>query len=749
MKKPIISFLVALAIMFSVLGLPAYAAEEDAGIVVYQQTFDDILNSQGVGLTDAKIKERDTTFAMLGSRSEYGASAAVVHTVHEGSRIIEDFDSITSLDQNKVLTLTNNVGADGAQCYIKDKTLEIVKTGTGTSKTVVLKAELGGYAGSSPSYAVELDLKTLFDNEGLTVQFTIGADMAFRQVKEQGNKCTFEWWDGSWVKDEENLYDLTDFQHLTFVVNADKTVDAYIGSGAEKRLLKEGMPQRGSTSFTTLSCIMGASLKATTYVDNLTFTPLTEQEEGQDTFQYPVLRLEKMAKGTGSAAESKMTLDPYLCGAKEYTYSFDLQLNASAGYSVNIANGAFIQLAYTDNGYDVKEYIPDGTGGAVANEALGTYPFDKPTNIAFRIHADEGTADLYIDGEMIQAGIKPRYNYRFEDWRFTINNSSVGTAYLDNFTLTLHDVEAVTTSATKDTAQIDFEDFTPGVLQTGTGGFVADNTPALGLISVTNAPEDTEGTSAEHGKALRMYSAIKGDSAHPSTYNLSRNYKHLLTDALEYTTSFDLLLTGDQSYNIAERSTGGGGFKLNFDLAQGILIKYQILDQEGKAEWITAEQKFTPNTWFNVKYVVNTETQTADFYYNDTLIAEDLPCISNSPFGGLVISTNNGTVGELWLDNFSMTVNQKAAPKSSVSGTVEGENLQLSAYVSEDETGAQVFVAYYNTDGRMTGAVVKDCAAGQELKESVSVPADIAEIKLFLWSDLEPLCEATAISVSQ
>ena len=61
----------------------------------------------------------------------------------------------------------------------------------------------------------------------------------------------------------------------------------------------------------------------------------------------------------------------------------------------------------------------------------------------------------------------------------------------------------------------------------------------------------------------------------------------------------------------------------------------------------------------------------------------------------------------------------------------------------------QVFVAYYNTDGRMTGAVVKDCAAGQELKESVSVPADIAEIKLFLWSDLEPLCEATAIPVSQ
>lgn len=748
MKKRMISFLVALPMLLSMTGLFAYAVEEDAGIVVYQQTFEDMLDSKGNGLTDNRINERDTTFTAVGNSSVAGTKAAVVHSLRDDIQTIENFDTITSLDNNKVFKLTNNVGDSGAQISIEDKALKMVKTGTGTNKTVILATELGGYVRTLPSYAVEMDLKAAFENENLTLQFTIGADFAFRQAEGKGNQCTFEWHNGSeWDTTATELYDLSEFQHLTFVVNADRTVDAYIGSGADKKLLKEGAPQRGSNSFTTLSYTMGASLKATTYLDNLTFTPILPEEETGDqaSFEYPALRLEKLAKGTG--AESKMDLAPYLCGAKEYTYSFDLQLDVAAGFSVNIATGAFIQLAVADDGFDVKEYV--GTG--LVNEPLANYPFDKPTNIAFRVHADAGTADLYIDGTLVKAGIAPRSGYSFDQWRFTLNASSLGAAYLDNFTLTLHDVGAVTTTATSDDTQIDFENFTPGVFQTGTGGFTADNTPAVGLISVADAPEDTEGTAAAHGKALRLYSPIVGNSNYPAVYNLSRSYAHLLDGALEYTTSFDLLLTGDQSYNIAERSSGGGGFKLNFDLAQGILIKYQIMNQENAPEWITSDKKFTPNTWFNVKYVVNTQSETADVYYNGDLLAEDLPAIYGSPFGGLVISTNNGTAGELWLDNFSMTVDKKAVQDSSISGKLEGGSLNLSAYVPEGISDAQAFVAYYNADGMLVDAAVRDCAAGENLEESFPVPAgnEVTEIRLFLWSDLNPLCGADTISVTQ
>lgn len=745
MNKRIISFLLALAMMFSLTGLCAYA-EEEPNVVVYQQTFENLLDSKGNGLTDFKIKERDTTFTAIGTNAACAAKTAVVNSVQETARTIENFDTISSLGGNKVFSLTNNANA---QISIEDKMLKLVKTEAGSGKTVVVATELGGYVRTLPSYAVELDLKAAFtDNNGLTLQFTIGADFAFRQVKDQGNKCTFEWYDsagsGGWDKSDQTLYDLSELQHLTFVVNADKTVDAYIGSGTEKKLLKSGMPQRGTNSFTALKYTVGASLKATTYLDNFTFTPILPEQNAvePDSFEYPILRVEKLAKAASSA--SKMNLAPYLCGAKEYTYSFDLQLDAAPGFSVSIATGAFIQLGVADGGFEVKDHV----NGSLAVTPLGKYPFDQPTNIAFRVHAGQGTADLYIGGQLVKAGIPARAGYQFDEWNFILNNSSLGAAYLDNFTLTLHDVGAVTTTATQDTTQIDFENFTPGVFQNGTGGFTADNTPAVGLISVADAPEDAEGTALAHGKALRMYSPIMGDSSHPAVYNLSRNYAHLLTDAVEYTTSFDLLLTGTQSYNIAERSSGSGGFKLNFDLSQDILIKYQILDN-GQAKWITSDKKFAPNTWFNVKYVVNTKAHTADFYYNDELVAADLPAINSSPFGGLVISTNNGTVGELWLDNFSMTVDQSAAKDSFISGKMEAGRLALSAYVSDEVPGAKAFVAYYSNE-TLTDVVVLDCTPGEELKRTLDIPEqNLSEIRLMLWSDMMPLCADVPVPLSQ
>lgn len=741
MNKRIISFLLALPMMFSLTGLFAYA-EEEPNIVVYQQTFENLLDSKGNGLTDSKIKERDTTFTAIGTNAACAAKTAVVNSVQETERTIENFDTISSLGSNKVFKLTNNANA---QISIEDKMLKMVKTEAGSGKTVVLETELGGYARTLPSYAVELDLKAAFgDNMGLTLQFTIGADFAFRQVKDQGNKCTFEWFDGTWVKDETNLYDLSELQHLTFVVNADKTVDAYIGSGAEKKLLKSGVKQRNTNSFTTLKYTIGASLKATTYLDNFTFTPIVPEQNAAETdaFEYPILRVEKLAKAASST--STMKLSPYLCGAKEYTYSFDLQLDTAAGFSVSIATGAFIQLGVADGGFEVKEHV----NGSLATTPLGKYPFDKPTNIAFRVHAGQGTADLYIGGELVKAGIAARAGYLFDEWKFILNNSSLGVAYLDNFTLALHDVGAVTTTATKDDTQIDFENFTPGVFQNGTGGFAADNTPAVGLISVADAPEDAEGTALAHGKALRMYSPIMGDNSHPAVYNLSRNYTQLLTDALEYTTSFDLLLTGTQSYNIAERSSGSGGFKLNFDLSQDILIKYQILDN-GQTKWITSDKKFAPNTWFNVKYVVNTKAQTADFYYNDELVAADLPAINSSPFGGLVISTNNGTIGELWLDNFKVTVTGGQEPAASIRGAAADGRLDITVYTPKDIAGAKAFVAYYSNE-TLTDVVVLDCTAGEELKRTLDIPEQkLSEIRLMLWSDMMPLCEDVQVPLSQ
>lgn len=746
MKKRMICFLIVLP-MIVLLAVPMAYAQEDEGVVVYRQDFEKIVDSKGNGYTDNKIKERDTTFTAVGNNAASATKAAVVYAGKESVRIIENFDSITSLESNKVFKLTNNAGADGAKVSVTEKALKLEKTVGGSGKSIILDTELGGYVRTLPAYAVEMDLKANFINEGLTLQFTIGADFAFRQVKGQGNKCTFEWHDkasNAWVKDEEHLYDLTDYQHLTFVVNADKTVDAYIGSGEARQLMKSGVLQRGSNAFTTLKYTMGNSLTATTWLDNFAFTSVLPGQEAEEETpsENRVLRLEKLAKGAG--AESKMDLTKYLCGSQDYTYSFDLQMDTAAGFSANVVLGAFVQIKTSDSGYNVLSHIGGSAPGVDASfELQGNYSFDTPVNVALRVHADAGTADLYIGGELVKSGIPPRDGYRFDEWRFVLNNSSLGASYLDNFALTLNDVKTVTSdSVTADAAEIDFEDFTTGVLQDGTGGFTTNCTPALGLMNVADAPTDAAGTA--HGKALRMLSMTTGDNTNPATYILSRDYSHLVDDALTYTTEFDLLLSGKGSYNIAEK-TSGGGFKTNFDLTGDTLIKYQPL-----SGWVESDKTFQPNIWFKVKYVVDTQTNTADVYFNDELLVEDLPAYDKGVYGGLAIATNNGTVGELWLDNFKMTVTEEKLPGASVSGTAANGSLNITAYSPAEAGNAKVFAAYFSGDMLMDVAVL-DCTAGEKLIQTLAVPTDkgITKAKLFLWSELLPLCNNTDVLIEQ
>ena len=762
MKKRMISFLVALPMLLSMTGLFAYAVEEDAGIVVYQQTFEDMLDSKGGGLTGDNIKKRDTTFTSVGTNDTSKTTVAV--TAPQDVLMTETFEEgTTDLPAEKGFSFENTT-EPSAEMSFAEGILKLDKeVASPKDKTPKLRLKLTDMTTEVYSYSVSFDLRQSIKNSTLNIY--VGGGISVRNAAESKaipeeerpqsdeNKYVIEWWDvdkNAWDTTSATIYDLSDFASVRFHVKEKKLIDVYI----DDQKVLSNLKQRTGYNIDELRMDLGTSMLGVVEVDNFVVTRggfAYHPSEPLPVSENHVFRLKKLAAGSST---TKMNLAPYLCGSKDYTYSFDLQLNAGSGSSFNLNLGACVQIAQNADvgGFKVLAHKGGSLSGDVANfEQVGSYPFDTLTNIALRVKTETKTTDVYVNGELLKAGIPQRAAYPLTEMQLITNNGLRGEILLDNFTLTLHDVGAVTTTTTNNDAQIDFENFTPGVFQTGTGGFTADNTPAVGLISVADAPEDTEGTAAAHGKALRLYSPIVGNSNYPAVYNLSRSYAHLLDGALEYTTSFDLLLTGDQSYNIAERSSGSGGFKLNFDLAQGILIKYQIMNQENAPEWITSDKKFTPNTWFNVKYVVNTQSETADVYYNGDLLAEDLPAIYGSPFGGLVISTNNGTAGELWLDNFSMTVDKKAVQDSSISGKLEGGSLNLSAYVPEGISDAQAFVAYYNADGMLVDAAVRDCAAGENLEESFPVPAgnEVTEIRLFLWSDLNPLCGADTISVTQ
>lgn len=955
MNKRIISFFAVLFMVFALTFPTAYAQPED--ILVYAQDFEQLVDSKGNGLTGDNIKKRDTTFTNVGTNATSKTTVAVITPEQDQGRVIEDFNKISAWSENSALSLTDPASTTAATVENQTLKLDKQKTGPTAADSVILSVkDLKPYLRTLQAYTVELDLKSLFINEGMTVQLTLGADFEFRQVKGQGNQCTVGWYNNGWVnqdgKTDPTTYDLSDFQHITLAVREDKTVDLYVGPKGEERLAAANVPQRGSNLFTTLKLTLGRSLTTTAYVDNIMVsaalpeeTLMTEdfngraelpvdkgfsladtepsaaalavtdgvlrlsktetgkgspifklnfkdwiknltsysvqfdlrpaiknstlvvylgggiairnagdtnvgipeaerpaQEDnkyvlewydstidsetgkakgwnaedktiydlsdfaafrmavkagpsvdvylgekkvvsdlkqrdkrsftelqlelgnsmtgelsldnfaltrGDTAYQPPVpaessgnhvMRVQKLASG---GSETRMNLEPYLCGAEEYTYSFSLQPDLAAG-SFNVFLGAGIQFVRTAQGNYNVLYHPGGANdGNSFVKAVEERSLAEPAKISVRVKKG-GKADFYMDNQLIQADVPGRNNYSFKQAVISLNGSVLGAIFFDDFTLTLNGAEPAGTTADANAANLDFSEFTPGVLKNGTGGFVTSNTPATGLVSIAQADES-------HGRALCMYSPISGEQ---SVFAVSRNYRQLVENALVYSTEFDLLLSGEQSYNIAEKSSGGGGFKLNFDLSLGNSIKYQSLvpDPENggqKWEWVTSDLTFAPDTWFTVKYEVDTKAGTADVYIDGQPLITDLPSFEGSPWGGLYVATNKGTLGKLWLDNFSMTVDQSAAKDSFISGRMEAGRLALSAYVSDEVPGAKAFVAYYSNE-TLTDVVVLDCTPGQELKRTLDIPEqNLSEIRLMLWSDMMPLCADVPVPLSQ
>ena len=265
------------------------------------------------------------------------------------------------------------------------------------------------------------------------------------------------------------------------------------------------------------------------------------------------------------------------------------------------------------------------------------------------------------------------------------------------------------------------------------GGFRTSSTPDKGFVSIEKVDE-------AHGNALRLYSSFNGSH---TPYYVSRNYSDLAKTAAKYTVEFEVMLKGKQSYNIAEKRSGGGGFKINLDLTLGH-AKYQK-----DSKWVNAEDfAVTADTWYKIRYEIDTAASLADVYINDALLVEDLDSYQASPCGGLVLSANSSTQGSMYFDNLKITVNSER--DAYVSAAYEDGIISVDGYMPSGDD-SRLFIAYFDAEqnGELLDVDIIPCQAGKLIEEQIAqVPEGAVLINVMLWkADITPVCANSRLSI--
>lgn len=630
----------------------------------------------------------------------------------------------------------SSAASDFGNVAIEEDMLAINKTASGGTPT--LNFSVSPYLKGAGSYSLAFDIASTIINS--TTMIYLGGGIGLRPVADNASVYTVEYYytaadetETSGFKPIENFtVDLNNPVNFRIEVKNQTTANVMINGeylmASETDKLE--ITQRAGYSWDKFTVTFGSGAKGSVYIDNVAITKGTavyvpedaELEADENSF----MQISKLYEKNGTY--TRFVFDEYLCGADDYTLAFDIHPMIGTG-SVNIYMGAFFELLRKSEGVYTINYRE---GAETSNKVLADNLVIDGWR-TFEIKVTDGTSfGLYIDGEVIGDGITARSGYSAKQFYIARNNGMLGSLLIDDVTLTLNGVNRA--EGVAGAYGDDFESYTTGPVVSDVGGFKTTATPEKGLVSIENFDE-------AHGKVLRMYSSVAGSH---TPYHVTRNYSSVAKTAKKYTVSFDAYLTGIQSYSITEKRSGSGGFKTNLDLTLGC-ARYQK-----NGTWVSAENiPVVKDTWYTVKYVIDTEANLADVYINDVLLVEDLDSFQDSPYGALTISTNNGTQGSLYLDNLSVTVNEER--EAYVSAQYEEGVISVDGYMPVG-SDSRLFVAYFDAEdnGELLKVDIIPCKAGKIIEETITeVPENTVMINAMLWkSDITPVCANARLSIA-
>lgn len=183
----------------------------------------------------------------------------------------QDFSEISDISEDSVLQL--NPGTTDAVAEVTDGELRFGKTEGGTGKEAWFSAEFGPYLTDAEDYLVSFDFRPALSAGG-SFNLFLGGCIVVRPQTD--NTVILGWHDGNaWQEEDKTKYDISDGANLKLVVHGRSAMDVYINN----ILAIEGVPQRGTNSFTKLNFEMSKNTKGDIYLDNLLLTTDTTIEE--------------------------------------------------------------------------------------------------------------------------------------------------------------------------------------------------------------------------------------------------------------------------------------------------------------------------------------------------------------------------------------------------------------------------------------------------------------------------------------
>jgi chitodextrinase len=343
------------------------------------------------------------------------------------------------------------------------------------------------------------------------------------------------------------------------------------------------------------------------------------------------------------------------------------QTNAflGAAYMRDSAGSTISKVIFDSDGF-IK--VRDGTG--TTDESVQAYTAGTWYNIKQVLDTDTQKYDVYINGTLVRSGLgfNTLSAADYANAWFFVGNTSIGSLMVDNFKMYHPGI-----------ANHDFEMDAAGTLpnrwvdpQGGTGGIVT-----VELDSISG------------NKYLKLDKAGSSDKAHAQRLLLG-GYSGELT--MEYDVKVGqinafvgaaYMLDNENNY-VARIIFGDDG---NIKVRNGTGTTEDVI------------QAYQANTWYKLKVILNTQTQTYDVYINGVLVktGAGLNVANTANFDKLFFFVGDTSVGSLHVDNVKVFAGSPPTVPTDLSTTVAGDTqIDLSWTASLDNSGVSGYNIYRN-----------------------------------------------------
>lgn len=420
---------------------------------------------------------------------------------------------------------------------------------------------------------------------------------------------------------------------------------------------------------------------------------------------------------------SNVSLDIQFAGTTTGSYNSGLHIQNRYD-STNGSSRTVASLLYTSKGLVLRN------GSNVDTTVLSTFDFDKWYNIRFVFDAYRKKLDLYIDGKLVA-----------DDFDFRFSTDAVSRIKLTTDAPSGDTSNFIDNISAWQTEYIDenFEEYDSYLWSTKTSTTASDSLKAEAAAD----PDNAENTVIKLTDKTTGYVEVRSDTVpQEGTCYVNYDVRYDGTAAGSFASGFHIVdYTTGTEYKVASLMySSTDGFFLNGVNSSGTRASDSTYS-------LIAASDFKFNTWYNVKFVIDTTTQKLDVYINNECVASnvDFRVADATKVSRILLATNAGS-SDLSNNTVNYYDNIYAGPlKSFALYKGKGTALKSAEYVSNGtitvegywpEDGNILYVARYNEDGALREVYSEAIGAskwGEVVFENVTYGDTI---RCFLWDEI-------------